>query len=123
MHDALRGSEERFYGIANSVKDALILVDEEAKVTYWNPAAEKIFGYTNKEAIGKLVHELVVPNSMCVEGRERIKQSVKIFGETGMGYFTVGNVELVGRRRDGSEFPAELSISPISYPANGTQPG
>ena len=47
-------------------------MDEQAKVTYWNPAAEKIFGYTSEEAMGKSIHELVVPNSMCKEGIERI---------------------------------------------------
>jgi PAS domain S-box-containing protein len=113
MHEALQSSQEIFYGIADSIKDALILVNEEAKVTYWNPAAQKTLGYTNKEAIGKNIHELLVPDATCREGRERIEQSVKAFGETGMGYFTVGNVEVVGRRKDGSEFPAELSISPV----------
>jgi len=58
MQDALQNSEERFYGITNSIKDAIILVDEEAKVTYWNPAAEKTFGYTSKEAIGNLFMSL-----------------------------------------------------------------
>ena len=111
--NALRESKERFHGIANSARDAIILVDEQAVVTYWNPAAEKIFGYTNKEVIGKTVHELVVPDSMCKEGKDRIATSVKTFTHTGMGYFTVGNVELIGRRKDGSEFPAELAISPI----------
>ena len=113
MQDALQNSEEKFYGIANAIKDPLILVDEEAKIIYWNPAAEKTFDYTSKEAIGKVVHELVVPTSMCLEGKERIKESVKIFSETGMGYFTVGNVEVITKRRNGIEFPAELTICPI----------
>ncbi len=106
-------NEEKFQLITNSVKDAIILVDEESKVAYWNPASEKTFGYTSKEAIGKKIHELVVPTSMCQEGRDRIEQSVKIFNETGMGYFTVGDVELIGRHKNGTEFPVELSISPI----------
>jgi PAS domain S-box-containing protein len=106
-------NEEKFKQITDSVKDAIILVDEESKVAYWNPASEKTFGYTIKEAIGKNIHELVVPTSMCQEGKERIEQSVKIFNETGMGYYTVGNVELIGRHKNGSEFPVELSISPI----------
>ena len=72
-----------------------------------------MFGYSSSEAIGKCVHKLVVSNSMCKEARERIDSSVKIFSETGTGYFTVGNVELVGCRKDGSEFPVELSISPM----------
>ncbi len=106
-------NEEKFQLITNSVKDAIILVDEESKVAYWNPASEKTFGYTSEEAIGKNIHELVVPTSMCQEGHDRIEQSVKIFNETGMGYFTVGDVELIGRHKDGTEFPVELSISPI----------
>jgi PAS domain S-box-containing protein len=104
---------EKFQKIVNSVKDAVILVDGESKVSYWNPASEKTFGYTSKEAIGKDIHELVVPTSMCKEGKDRIEQSIKIFTETGMGYFTVGNVELIGRHKNGTEFPVELSISPI----------
>ncbi len=107
------GNDEKFFQITNSVRDAIILVDEESKVVYWNPASEKTFGYNSKEVIGKNIHELVVPSSMCLEARERIEQSVKVFNETGMGYFTVGNVELVGRRKNGTEFPVELSISPL----------
>jgi PAS domain S-box-containing protein len=106
-------TENRFQCITNSVKDAIILVDKEAKITYWNPAAEKTFGYSSLEAIGKCVHKLLVPNTTCPEGRARIKQSVKIFEETGVGYFTVGSVELIGRHKNGSEFPVELTISPL----------
>jgi|GEM_PF-670750 len=113
LHEAVQSSEERFRAISNSVRDPLILVDEYARVTYWNPAAEYTFGYTSKEAMGKSIHELVLPASTCREIKDSVKQSVKIFRETVMGYFTVGNVELVGRRKDGTEFPAELSLSPM----------
>ena len=114
-HIQLLCSEEKFRSIAEAGRDAIILVDEKGKITYWNPAAERIFGYTNKEAIGKNVHNLVVPKTMCKEGKERIKTSLDIFAETGTGYFTVGNVQLVGLRKDNKEFPAELSISPIKF--------
>src|SRR5665647_1717118 len=106
-------SEEKFRSITNSIKEAIITVDQQAKVTYWNQCAEDIFGYLSKEAIGKSVHELVVPNSTYKKGKERIEKSVKTFSQTGLGYFTVGNVELVGRHKNGKEFPAELSISPV----------
>ena len=109
----LLNSEEKFHGIANSVRDPIILVNEQAKITYWNPAAEKTFGYSSSEVIDKQIHELIVPNTMCKEGKERIETSVKIFSETGTGYFTVGKVELIAKRKDGGEFPVELSISPI----------
>jgi PAS domain S-box-containing protein len=104
---------EDFLSIADYIKDAIVLVDQNARILYWNPAAEKIFGYTSGEVIGKIIHELVVPNSFCREGKNRIELSVKTFAKTGVGYFTVGNVELAGCRKDGSVFPAELSISPI----------
>jgi PAS domain S-box-containing protein len=104
---------DKFLGITNSIRDAIILVDQKAKISYWNPAAEKTFGYTNEEVIGKNIHELIVPNSMCQEGKARIELSVKTFAKTGVGYFTVGNVELVGRRKNGTEFPVELSLSSI----------
>ena len=113
LQQDLLASEEKFQGITNSVRDAIILVDEEAKVTYWNPAAQKIFGFTSEEVIGKNIHELVVPKNLRKEAKERIDSSVKVFTETGTGYFTVGKVEVVGRRKDGSEFPAEMSLSPI----------
>lgn len=104
--------EEKFQGIANSLRDSIVMVDEQAQITYWNSAAEKTFGYSSSEVIGKQIHELIVPNSMCKEGKERIETGVKIFGETGTGYFTVGKVELIAKRKDGSELPVELSISP-----------
>jgi PAS domain S-box-containing protein len=106
-------NKETFESIINAIKEAIILVDDEARVTYWNPAAEKMFGYTSQEAVGKSVHRLVLPKTMCKEAKARIDSSVKTFAETGTGYFTVANVQLTGRRKDGSEFPAELSISPV----------
>jgi PAS domain S-box-containing protein len=113
LQKELLRSKEKFSAITNSIRDAIILVDDEARVIYWNPAAEKTFGYTTKEATGKYIHELVVPKTMCKEGKERIDISVKIFGQTGIGYFTVGDVEVLGLRKDGTEFPAKLAISPM----------
>jgi len=101
MERELKESEAKFRTITNSVRDAIVLVDDQAKVTYWNPAAEKILGYSNKEAIGKDVHQLVVPPTMSKVGKECIKIGVKAFAETGAGNFTVGNVELIGLRKDG----------------------
>ena len=96
MDEQCQESEEKYKKLFQESKDAMILVNEKAKVTCWNPAAEKTFGYKSEEAIGKDIHKLVVPNTMCKEGKERISSSVKVFTETGTGYFTFGNVELTG---------------------------
>jgi len=53
MQQALMENEEKFHGIANSVREGMIVVDEKAKVTYWNPAAEKTLGFDENEAMGK----------------------------------------------------------------------
>ena len=106
-------SDEIFRAISESSKDAIIFVDDKGKINYWNPSAERIFGYTSEETTGKNIHSLVVPMDMCKEGRNRIKTSVELFAETGIGYFTFGNVQLVGRSKKGREFPVELSLSPI----------
>jgi PAS domain S-box-containing protein len=113
MDEQCQESEEKYKKFFQGSKDAMILVNEKAKVTCWNQAAEKTFGYTSEETIGKDIHKLIVPKTTCKEGKERIRSSVKIFTQTGTGYYTFGNVELMGRRKDGTEFPAELSISPI----------
>ena len=109
----LEASEEKFRAISNSVRDSIILVDSQGKVEYWNPAAEKTFGYSEEEVIGKKVHSLLVPQSMCPQGKAVIKRGFARFKETGSGPVTAGNVELVGQRKDGSEFPIKLSVSPI----------
>lgn len=106
-------SEAMLRAIVNSNRDAVILIDEKARVIFWNSAAEKTFGYTSEEATGKDVHKLLVPKDMHIECDERIKASLEVFEETGRGYFTVGSVQVKGLRKDGHEFPVELSISPV----------
>ena len=110
MEQAVRDSEEKFRTISNSTKDALILVDGDGRIVFWNPSAEKIFGYTREEALGKEVHKLVVPE-VCAEGRDVIELGFKDFAETGKGAFVGKTVELVARRKDGTEFPLKLSLS------------
>jgi len=61
LENALRESEEMFRAISTSALDAIILVDDAGKIVYWNPAAEKMFGYTNEEIIGKDLANTVIP--------------------------------------------------------------
>jgi PAS domain S-box-containing protein len=113
MEQNVQVSEEKFRTISNSVKDAIILIDDKGAVDYWNPAAEKIFGYTREEANGQNVHEFLVPASTCTEIRREIAEGMRQFGKTGTGSLMQGTIELVGRRKDGTEFPVDLSVSPI----------
>ncbi len=93
--------------LTNTTLDAIILMDPEGKIAYWNHSAQVIFGYTPEEAIGKHLHYLLAPKRYHNAYREAFKE----FLQTGKGNAIGKVVELHGRRKDGSEFPIELSLS------------
>jgi PAS domain S-box-containing protein len=107
--DALRESEERLRTITDSAKDAIIMMDDSGLITFWNPAAEATFGYAATEVIGRKLHEFLVP--------ERFRATHdSVFGRfqaTGEGEAVNKTTEFAAIRRDGTEIPAELSLSAI----------
>jgi diguanylate cyclase (GGDEF)-like protein/PAS domain S-box-containing protein len=106
----LADSEERFRAITASAQDAIVMIDARGLVCYWNPAAERIFGYSSEEALGRDVHGLIAVDSY----REAANNGLATFGETGRGPIVGKLCELEARRRDGSVFPIELAISAMS---------
>jgi PAS domain S-box-containing protein len=109
--EALQESEERLRAMAASVREAILMIDGDGLVTFWNPAAERLFGYNRAEALGKLVHMLIVPpqyRDKHIEGLIRFKAS-------GEGPVLGQVLELPALRKDGTEFPVELSISALQF--------
>jgi PAS domain S-box-containing protein len=107
--EAVRANEEKLRAISKSALDAVVVIDETGKVAHWNPAAEKMFGYLEEEILGQNAHELLAPAGL----RERAKQGIQRFRESGQGP-AVGNVlELEAVRKDGSQFPIEIAVAPI----------
>jgi PAS domain S-box-containing protein len=111
MHTAaaLRGSEERMRTITGSAKDAIIMMDDTGLVTFWNPAAEAMFGYAATEAIGRKLHEFLPAERF----RAAHQMAFPRFCATGEGGAVGRTVELAAIRKDGAEIPAELSLSAI----------
>jgi PAS domain S-box-containing protein len=105
--EALREREEMFRAIATAARDAIVILDDRGKVTYWNPAANEIFGYTAEEMLGKDLHQILAPEKHHGFYQEGYLQ----FRATGSGPMIGRTVELEGRRKDGSIFPFELSLS------------
>ena len=105
--EALRESEERFRSISSSAQDALIMMNAMGNISYWNEAAERIFGYTKKEAIDQNLHTLLVPKKYL----EVFTKGFKNFKTTGQGSAIGKTIELSAFRKDGTEFPMELSLS------------
>ncbi len=106
---ALRDSEDKFRRISVSAQDAILMLDNDGLVSFWNPAATRIFGYTAEEAMGRSLHSLVTPSRY----HETIRKGFDHFRNTGEGPVVGKTVELTARRRDGSEFPVDLSVSAI----------
>jgi PAS domain S-box-containing protein len=96
--------------ISTQAKDAIIMMDPEGKISFWNNAATRIFGYTESEAIGKNLHKLLVPQRFSFE----YKKNFPLFQESGKGNAIGKTLELTAIRKDGSEFTIELSLSAIN---------
>jgi two-component system NtrC family sensor kinase len=107
--EALRENEEKFESISASAQDAIIMMDNNGNISYWNEAAEKIFGYTKKEAIGKELHRFLGPERYY----EAYRKAFNKFRNTGKGAVVGKTLELVGVKKDGREFPLELSLSSV----------
>ncbi|ODS34327.1 MAG: two-component sensor kinase [Candidatus Scalindua rubra] len=106
---ALRESEEKFRNISISAQDAIIMANNEENISYWNEAAQRIFGYSKEEAIGKTIHELIIPNRYH---KDHLK-GYRRFLETGQGTFIGNTVELTAIKKDRKELPIELSLSAV----------
>ncbi|MBW2123824.1 MAG: response regulator, partial [Deltaproteobacteria bacterium] len=92
---ALRESEEKFKTISASAYDAIVMMDTEGNVSYWNGAAERIFGYPRKEALGKELHRLIVPEKYRAPYEENFGE----FQKTGRGSAVGKTLERDFRRR------------------------
>ena len=102
-------SEQRLHKMADSAHDAIIMIDPAGCVSFWNAAATRMFGYSAAEALGQDAHAMLAPPRY----RDRYTHGLSQFRTTGKGAALGQTVELEGLRRDGQEFPLELSLSTV----------
>ena len=107
-HDA-RNSRARNDAILEVALDCVILMDESGHVAQFNPAAERTFGYSASEAVGRDLAELVVPAEHRESHRIAVRRYLAAGGESGNR-----RMELMAMRKDGERFPVEVAIAPIS---------
>ncbi|MCW4028721.1 MAG: PAS domain S-box protein [Candidatus Bathyarchaeota archaeon] len=108
MQQKLQASETKFRAINESAIDAIFMFDEEDRIAYWNPAAEKIFGYKEKEIIGAKVSETIIPTRFTSKGKFSSK-----LGPDENKKKTGKLLEVPARRKDGTEFPMEISMAAL----------
>jgi PAS domain S-box-containing protein len=106
---ALDEARTRYYHTVESVMDAIVAVDEDQRITLFNPAAEKMFDYTATEVMGQPL-SMLLPEAF----RENHPQHIREFGQTGAPQRPMTRtprLDIHGQRRDGSLFPIESTIS------------
>jgi len=103
---AKKAAQQVKQSIVEAIGDAIILANESTEIIAWNKGAEALFGYTEQEAIGQAM-EILVPAHL----KETHRRGLEELRATGRS-MTIGRmVELSGLRKDGSEFPAEMSLT------------
>lgn len=112
--DALIESEKRKRLIVESALNSIIIMDSYGIITDWNVQAEKLFGWPREQAIGQRLENLIIPYRF----RQAHRQGLKKFLHSGQGAITNRLIEQVAIRRDGTEFPVELSVSPLKLGNN-----
>jgi PAS domain S-box-containing protein len=93
--------------VLDSAMDAIIMIDGQGQVVYWNPAAASMFGRSRAEVAGQDLAELIIPPQL--RGRHRRSLDASDLGRPGS--ILGRRIEVAGQRRDGSVFPVELTIT------------
>ncbi|MCB2225177.1 MAG: transporter substrate-binding domain-containing protein [Desulfarculaceae bacterium] len=102
-----QAAERKVKAMSQAVGDALIMIDGEGKIMFWNPAAERLFGYSEAEALGQDYHGLTAPE----EYQDKIRPGLAHFARTGEGPVLGTTTEITGRNRQGEQFPVEVTLS------------
>jgi len=107
--EKIKESEEKFRNIATSVNDAIIQIDNDGKIIFWNESAKRIFGYDSNEVLQKEMHTLLIPKRY----QKKYLRGFNKFKLTGEGPVIGKTLELSAIRKNNVEFPAEISISAV----------
>jgi len=106
----LKESEGQLQTIFNEAPDALIVINDEGNIIRWNPQAEKIFGWSLMEVMGKPMHTLIIPEKY----RERHVKGFHDFLITGEGPIINKTIEITALNKKNVEFDVELTVSPAT---------
>ena len=107
----LESSEERLRLIINTALDAVITMNAEGVITNWNSEAERIFGWSSQEALGRRLSEIIMPRRF----REEHERGLQRFLDTGEGKMLRQRTETTALHRGGHEFPVEMVTSPVKF--------
>jgi PAS domain S-box-containing protein len=110
--EEVRRSEARKTAVLEAALDGIVTVDHEGMIVEFNPAAEKMFGRSRGEAIGRPLVDLIVPPAL----REKYLQAITRYLLTDSGSVLDKRLELTALRADKTEFPVEIAVARIPFP-------
>ena len=111
LNDELRVLEERMRAIIDSALDAIVVADQNSVVTEWNRPAESMFGWSSDDAVGRRLNDLIIPPAH----REAHDRGMRHYLATGEGPILNRRIEVTALRKDGTEFPVELTVAPTRW--------
>ena len=100
--------------IMNSALDAIVGMSSSGAITFWNPVAEKIFGWSESEIMGKPMTDTIIPEQY----RQLHRNGLAHYQKTGEGPVLNKVIEITALNKAGTEFPVELTIVPIKQESN-----
>jgi PAS domain S-box-containing protein len=103
---ALAASEQRWRSVAQTAADAIIILDSQERITSWNDAAQSMYGYTAQEVMGRPAAALLSPGQRTLLPEMRESMHRRYLESGSVPQFTLESI-----RKDGSRFPAELTVS------------
>ena len=109
---ALRASEAKLRAVLDNAHNAYVEMDDAGRIADWNPRAEEIFGWSRADVLGRLVADVLIPEKW----RAAHHAGLATYVATGHGPVIGERLEITALRRDGSEFPVELSVTRVPGP-------
>ncbi|MCW4005523.1 MAG: PAS domain S-box protein [Candidatus Bathyarchaeota archaeon] len=108
--ESINKKEALLRAITSSAADAIILIDAQGKAAFWSPAAEKMFGYTEKEMLGKIPHLFLTPKKVHKLYQKQFKQF-----QSSPNQSLVSPSEVLVKNKEGTEFYVEFSLSSFQF--------
>ena len=105
---ALLQSQERNRAVVDTALDGVITIDASGLISDWNAQAEKMFGWSRDDVLGRRLSETIIPP----RDREAHERGLRHFLGTGESHILNRRIEVLALHRDGREFPVELAVSP-----------
>lgn len=105
----MQESEERFRTIAAAAQSAIVMINQDGNIQFWNKSAQTIFGWSPEEVAGKDIHKLLAPEQYHADS----KKGLAVFKETAQGTIIGQTLEMPALRKDNKEIIIEMAITAV----------